>query len=470
MPRFTAKRHEQILTKMIAKVVTRSRLSDVSDTSTVKHVLSAAARSDDEQYYQMILLKQLFSLFDASGDDLDERAAEISPSVIYRNPATKSAGNLVFYRVGVTGTVVIPVGTRVKTAGGIVVVTTAAGSITAVSPAILPGAVVGQNSGLVPAVADRASADGNVVAGTLIKFDAKPPGVDGVTNPTKFSYGNNKETDDAFRNRIITFIQTLARSTVQAQEFAVLDITDPDTGAVIKFSKAVEDAINRGYTTLYIDDGTGSAQTTTPVTGENVTNGLTGPPPNSAVGGEEKLKLDEKPVKEGAAFVLTSSIRGVLVPEIDYYVNLASGQINFTPALVASEVITADYTHYTGLVRLAQKIIDGDPNDRANYPGIRAAGTLTWVRTPQVLIQNVDISTVLEPGHDGDEVRANVRTAIVEYINTLGISGDVVRNEIIRKAMAVSGVLDVNLFSPANNVVLLDNQLPRTTSGNVTVS
>jgi len=92
------------------------------------------------------------------------------------------------------------------------------------------------------------------------------------------------------------------------------------------------------------------------------------------------------------------------------------------------------------------------------------------VRTPQVLIQNVDISTVLEPGHDGDEVRANVRTAIVEYINTLGISGDVVRNEIIRKAMAVSGVLDVNLFSPANNVVLLDNQLPRTTSGNVTVS
>ena len=59
MPRFTTKRFEQILATMVAKVVTRTDLSDVSDSSVIKQLLAAAAEEDDEQYYQMMLLLQL---------------------------------------------------------------------------------------------------------------------------------------------------------------------------------------------------------------------------------------------------------------------------------------------------------------------------------------------------------------------------------------------------------------------------
>ena len=93
MPKFVPKRHEQILAKMIAKVIARTNLSDVADSSYVKHILAAAARQDDEQYYQMTLLLQLFSIDKATGDDLDARAKDIQPATIIRIPAAKATGD-----------------------------------------------------------------------------------------------------------------------------------------------------------------------------------------------------------------------------------------------------------------------------------------------------------------------------------------------------------------------------------------
>jgi len=585
MPRFTPKRQEQIFAAMLAKVVARTALSDVSDSGQVKHVLAAAARQDDEQYYQMGLLLQLFSLDTATGEDLDERAKDIQPNGLARIAARAATGNVVFSRnVAGSSTINIPVSTRVKTADGKIFTTTAAGQITQTSPELVSGHGVGRDSGLVPVIAEQPNADGNVIAGTVIKFaGGKPAGVDAVTNLSAFAHGLDKETDDAFLNRIRSYIGSLARSTVNAIETGVIGQQDPDTNATVLYAKIFEDAVNRGEVTLYIDDGTGSAEATAVVTGENITLGIgvqpyqkaivpipaddlvdgetftvddkvnpavvfefdlggggvsggnvavaysagqsaatlgglirdaingaasldttaSGTYPvlvqhdsapegevtitetvanplfeagtiTAAIGGETRLFTDNAPIKNSETITVTSSTRGALSRDTggggDYTLSAPTGQLNFDPALSQGEIITADYTHYTGLIAYVQKIVDGDSDDRDNFPGLRAAGVRVWVLTPQVLLQTVNATATVGEGYDQDEVKANVTQAILDYINGLSISGDVIRHRLVAKIMAVTGVVDVQLTTPPSNVILLDDQLARTTDGNITVS
>jgi uncharacterized phage protein gp47/JayE len=545
MPRFTPKRYEQILAQNIARVVARSRLSDVSDTSSVKNILAASARQDDEQYFQMQNQLTLFSIDSASGDDLDERAKDIQPAIIQRRQATQATGNVVFSRAGTTGTVNIPTGTKVKTSSGVVFTTTAPGQITPTSPEQIPGHGVGRDSGLVPVIADVPGSSGRVAANTVIKFESKPAGVEEVTNPSAFDIGGlDKETDDEFRNRLKTFIAGLARCNVSAIEAGLIGQQDPVTNASILFSKVFEDIVNRGNITVYVDDGTGTAEstdseegttivanltwngTTTITTGdtsevtvgdfigyrgdnqlfeiasivpstsitilnpgtlaiptgsgasqsyknpENVTHGLAGPPPNSAVGGEERLFLDNKPLKSILTYRIVSSTRGILTEGVaaDYILNDATGQINFITPLVAGERIYAEYTYYTGLIAFAQKIVDGDPTDRENYPGLRAGGVYALVQTPQVLLQNIEVTITVLEGYDQDEVKANVRQAIKDYINNLTISGDLILAELTRRIMSIAGVYNRIIITPANDIIMLDDQLARTQDPNIIIN
>jgi len=540
MPTFTPKSHEQILAAMIAKIVSRTNLSDVGDASVVKHVLSAAARQDSEQYYQMTLLLQLFSIDTATGDDLDARAKEIQPGLISRLPAQKAVGVVVFSRRGTTGTVAIPVGTRAKTADGKIFTTTTQGTISATSAEQITGHGVGRDSNFVSVIAVAAGTAGNVTSGVVNKFDSKPAGVDTVVNLSPFTQGKDLETDDSFRARLKAYIASLSRCTPGSMEAQIVGQQDPVSGVTALFVKVYEDQINRGNIIVYVDDGTGTAEsvartaltltgtwtwngtttvlstdTTGVVTGdfirldtsptlffqisgivpntsvtilnpgaatiptgaagsskatENATLGLDGPPPNTAVGGETTLWLNNKPVKIAEPFTITSSTRGLLVINTDYILNAATGQLDFTPALVLGEQIEANYTYYTGLINFVQKIVDGDPNDRANYPGLRAAGIYALVQVPQVLLQNVTVTVTVLEGYDQASVRAGVREAIKNYINALSISGDVIRADLIRHIMDVAGVYDILMTAPAANVTILDDQMARTTDSNIVVS
>lgn len=459
MPSSQLKRYEQILQGQINAVVARTDLADLTDSSVFKHFLAAIARELDEAYYQMALIPDRWNIDTAVGDDLDQRAAEIQPALLYRQQATKATGQVTFARVGTSGTVVIPSGTIVKTADGKEFVTTAVATIPNLSTTAAP----------VAAIAREAGASGNVAPGTVIKFDAKPAGVDTVTNAASFATGSDKETDDAFRSRLKRYIATLARCTPEALEFIAQSV-QLSNGQRVVYSHVYEDPINRGEVTLYIDDGAGTAETVDVIASENVTLGLAGPPPDSAVGGEEFLSLDNKPVKTASPFTLTSSVRGALVSGTDYLLDDASGQLYFTPALVTGEVITASYTAFTGLIEEVQKVVDGDPNDRANYPGWRAAGVRVRVATPQILQQVVEASVVVKDGYSQSAVFDEIEAALSAYINGLGISGDVVRNEVIATIMSVAGVYNCSVIQPASDVIMLDDQLPRLTSGNILLS
>jgi len=457
---FTPRRFEQIFADMIARLVARTALSDVGDASGVKQVLAASSREDDEIYFQMSNILAMFDISTATGDDLDERAAEIQPGTISRLLARVANGALVFTRTGVAGTDNISAGTRCQTVDGAVFVTTAVGSI-------LPTFT---DSSPIPCVAEVPGSAGNVASNTVTKMINKPINVVSVTNPLPMLNGLDKESDDSFRQRIKYYVASLSRGTVLALEQGVLGLEDATTGQSIRYSKAFRDFTNPGTVTVYLDDGSGAIETTAAIVGENVCFGLLGPPPNSAVGGETELYLDNVPVKAAAAYSLTSSIRGALTAGVEYTLDPTAGQIVFNPALAATEVITASYTYYTGLIQEAQKVIDGDPADRVNYPGIRAAGDLVYVQPPQVLIQTVTAVVAPSPGYSQSEAVSESISAVAEYINSLGISDDVIRNEVISRIQSLPEVADLTLIAPAANNPILDDQLARITLANISIT
>lgn len=460
MGQFIPKSFEEILERMINRVVARTDLTDINDGSSLKQVLAAAAREDDDAYFQMVNLLNLFDIDKALGADLDERAKEFNPALISRTSAVKATGAVIFARTGTVGAVTIPIGTQVKVpaagaAPEILFATTAEGTIPDTFSV----------SGSVPIVADESGLGGNAAVGAINGFGSKPSGVDTVSNPASLVNGRAAEIDDAFRSRLKAQIKGLARSHVDGLETAALTGADSTTGQTVKFAQVVEDPISRGNVTLYIDDGSGGAATPNVQVGVSVI--------ASAIGGETRTFLPDKPIKTESPFIL---YRNAGVVNADHYtLNPASGQINFLPAsfptgLTTLDVITADYTNFIGLIAIVQKIIDGDPGDRANFPGYRAAGVLVRVLSPGIDQQVATLNVTVLSGFNQVTAAASVRAAISSYINGLGISDDVILNELRERVMSVAGIYDVEFILPVENKVILDNRMARIIDGNINIT
>lgn len=476
MPQQQLRTFPQILQRMVARVVARSQLSDLTESSAVRHILAAAAREMDDAYYQITRVTDAFNLDRASGFDLDERARDIQPGTLRRFGPRRAQGQQVFTRATNTGvTLTIPAGTAVKRADGTVARTTQEAVITSTSPEQIVGNGVGRDSNAVTVIADAASAAGNGAIGAYDRFVSRPTGVISTTNVSAFVNGRDQESDDEFRARLQSFVESLARSTVDALEFAVIGVQNPsNTAQQVLFSHVFEDLNQRGNVTVYVDDGAGTARTVATATGEIVTASLVGPPAGSAVGGEEFLNLANFPVDTGQSITITRTPSGgspiSLQLGTDVQLNPASGLLRFTTPLTSADVITATYTYYTGLIAEVQRVIDGDANNRTDYPGYRAAGVRVRVREPVVRTIEVEGTITLVPGFDLSTVVTNVESNITAYINQLGISADIIRNEIVERIMATDGVFDVNLISPSQNIIIADNEIPRSTAGNIAIS
>lgn len=468
MPQFIVKRQEQIFSDMLARLVSQGGLTDVTDSSGLLSVMQAIARQLDEAWYAATLLKSCFSISNASGSDLDLRAGDIGN--ITRRQAVAATGTAIFSRNSGTGTVTIPTGTQIQTSDGIVFQTTADGTIADSSAPSIPGHAVGLDSGAVPIVAVSAGATGNVASRAINLLSTRPAGVDTAVNLAATTGGQDIESDDAFRARILDYVASLARGTKQSIVAAVLGAQDPVSGRTITFANAIEDPSVPGVATLLIDDGTGQATTTASVTGELLTKGLNGPPPDSAVGGERNFFVANTPIHPDEAFVLTSSTRGVITQGVDYSLAQSFGKIELTAGLSAGERLTASYTYYTGLVALAQKVVEGDPSDPANFPGYKALGIVVNVRTPQAITTNITAVLTISSGYDPTSVETDVTTAFTGYVNALGIGGDILRASLIQAAMNVEGVTNVTLTSPSTDIAVLDDQIARVSASNVTVS
>lgn len=453
-----------ILQRMINKVVARSSLTDLVSTSQLMQVCAAVARAIEKAHHGMEDILEDRDIDQVTGAELDEWAKVILPVVLQRGQGVKATSVVVFSRSGTTGAITQPIGTQIKVSAGsageeLIYTTTALGTI----------ADGNSDSNEVAVVAADKGTKYNVDPNTVTAFVSKPSGVETVTNPYAITNGQSKQTDDSFRAQIKAHILGLARCHVSGLEAAAVGTYDATTGKTCLYARTVEDPSSPGYCVLYIDDGAGTSESTDSVTDENSQS----PSGGVASGGEVDIYLAHKPIKEESAFTL--KINGSPVSSSDYYMDWARGHIKlnstvYPDGLTATHTVTGTYTYYTGLVSEVQKVIDGDTTDRATYPGYRAGGINAKVKPPQNVAQTLLANITVKDGYNQVTTIVLVKAAISTYINGLSVGDDVIRNELIERIMAVPGVFDLNMTTPAQNVTVGDYQLARISTSAMQVS
>jgi len=101
-------------------------------------------------------------------------------------------------------------------------------------------------------------------------------------------------------------------------------------------------------------------------------------------------------------------------------------------------------------------------------PGYKAAGINIRVLAPSKVTQDVTV-TIEDDGKLSEAtMEYNIELAITNYINNLVLGDDIIRNMLIKAIMAVDGVVDITLTTPADNITINYNQIARV--GTITIT
>lgn len=448
--RLRGEREQAILNRLFSRTV----LNDSREAAVIRNVAAAAAAGDELLSFSILALLDLFSIDNAIREDLDERAVdygtESSSELAPRSDGKRAQGNLEFTRTGISGTINIPVGTRVEKPGStrIVAVTTVAGTIPAGST----------TSGLIAATTEQVGAAANGEPGTFKKLVSRIPGVNAVTNPTPFVGGEDEERDADFRERIKNYVRTLPLCTPKAIEELAVQVELEDGRRVVS-AKAIERADQPGRATLYIDDGTGTvaAGASAAIVGELLV--------ESATGQERRLQLDRFPVNDSASVQIR--VNSILqVRDTDYFLMPGTGAVHLSEAsyptgLAAGDTVTADYTYFTGLIAETQWRLDGRQENRSLYPGWRALGAHILVKAPTTNFIDVEARLVLRTGYVRDTAVSRAKAEVSRYVNSLEIGADVILHELVERLMGVPGVFDLRFTEPTGNIAIADDAVAR---------
>jgi len=119
------------------------------------------------------------------------------------------------------------------------------------------------------------------------------------------------------------------------------------------------------------------------------------------------------------------------------------------------------YKYYTGLLRRVQRTVDGLGSDPITFPGVKAAGIQIEVLPPTVKQVSVEVNVTLAEGITLTTIQEDIKNAISQYINGLGVGEDVIVQELSCRIISVEGVTDVEISTPSSNIVIADNEVPR---------
>lgn len=209
-------------------------------------------------WIQGLILKLLATTRAAtsSGADLDSWCGDYG---LTRLAAVAATGNVTFARFTAAGQVVIPVGATSQTDDGSQKFAVVADTANANYSASLGGYILAAASlsVIVPVQASVAGAAGNAQAGQINTITQAIPGVDTVTNAAAFTNGADAESDSAYRERFVAFINSLSKATKSAIGYA---ITSLQQGAAYKLieNETYAGAADNGYFYVVVDDGTGT--------------------------------------------------------------------------------------------------------------------------------------------------------------------------------------------------------------------
>lgn len=131
------------------------------------------------------------------------------------------------------------------------------------------------------------------------------------------------------------------------------------------------------------------------------------------------------------------------------------------------------YTYYTGLLRTVQRIVDGFEPDPLTYPGRRAVGSAIEILGPLPKRVSVALDIVTKEGVNLNEISNDIKSAIIDYVDDLGVGDDVILSEITVRVMEVSGVESVVFTTPSpsvDRIAVADNEKPFITSNDIDIA
>ena len=232
-----------------------SSLVDVSVGSVARALFEANASVI--LWLQWLILQVLQSTRAATStaQDLDSWMADFGLS---RLPAVSSSGIVTFSRYSSTLTAVIPIGTIVKTADGLLsfsVVEDATIPVwnSASSAYVLPAGVVSAD---VPVVCNSVGQAGNILLNAISTIASSLPGIDQVSNSLPYSNGIDAEGDQPFRDRFQAYLSGLSRATLSAITSAVANVRQ-GLNFVVRENMALDGSPQPGSFLVVVDDGSG---------------------------------------------------------------------------------------------------------------------------------------------------------------------------------------------------------------------
>jgi uncharacterized phage protein gp47/JayE len=154
----------------------------------------------------------------------------------------------------------------------------------------------------------------------------------------------------------------------------------------------------------------------------------------------------------------------------DGYIQVTGGSANQNLGFSTSTVRGLQaYNYSTGLVLQVHKTVYGDDQDLVSYPGVGAAGIEFQILAPTIAEVSFNLIVTLAQGVAIGTVENDIRSAVTGYVNSLGIGADVIVSTVIQKIMEVTGVTDVQIVAPTQNIAIADNEIARTSDSLITI-
>lgn len=460
----------QIQQQIAARVVARSKVTDLTEASTLTHLCGAVGSEIAAAEIRLESIRDSFSLEGATGDLLDERARELPPRGLRRLNAQAASGSvLTVKRQNTSSREVVPVGALTVGRSDGETGTTYSNVEEVTFPLgvseVQDVAITALSSGVV----------GNVPVSTVQRLVTAPAFVTEVSNAQPLENGYDREPDGQFRTRIRAYLASIARTMPSSLKYLADTFVAPN-GTRARFSAVFEDFDRPGYTELVLDDGSGGAggQRTGAITSDTVpaTGALQLWHERPAIRAIDQIKV----TRAGNTLYLRSSLGDFVdIPERGI-VYIREGRLLEGDVWEISDMEDGTpYQVYTGLVAALQTEVEGDPRDYASNPGWRASGCR--VRVLPVKRQDVffDIRVIPEPGVFLDELTKTVTNNAVSYFQTLAPGETMYVSRLIAALQQNDDLRSVQIFGSGLRTPLGDvapsthRSALRTRVGNISV-
>lgn len=430
---YTARTQDELARIALGALVTRSNLSDVAQGSVIDTLAQSmgALAADIEQ--RLALVRDAFDFRNATGAELDARLLELPPNSVERLAATAATGLVsVTFNGALASDLILETGTSFTSSTNPELIYSTFEEITILA---------GNTRAELEVVSSIEGSLGNCNAQAIDTILQADPLIISVENTSAFVNGSDEETDSALKRRALLYLQSLARAQAPALEFAALSYTgQPER---LSLASIYEPLDIRGYSELYIDDGTGTLGNRTRAgaiyNGTVPASGIT-ELYHDAPATDPVVPLRSVVTPTGTVFIPLDADKYTSIPE--------RGVIYIDPSayFTGQQWSLGSYEVYTGPIANIQRLIEGDPSNPNQSPAWRAAGTRVRVLPPSITRVSFDVQITPENGYDIEAIQTASESAINDLMAGLRIGQPLYIAEIIETLMGLDGVLNTRVY------------------------